>query len=99
MTLRQKILAAALVGVPLLTIVLYLISGRELFTKNNRIVGVTLTDELFGGSEVVQQSVRGPIFGLYIGLDLVMVTVLLSLAIGIIWWLVHRRRNLRKQPI
>jgi len=96
---------AVLVGIPVLVAALWLASGREVFTKHLRVVSVTVTDPLFGDTTVEQRFVAGPIFGYYVGLDLVLGAVLLSLVLaclpyaiaGIAWLLAHRR-TAREEP-
>lgn len=82
---------------PLVLAVLWLGSGRQVLTKHNRVVGVSVTDELFGDTTVVKEFVPGPIFGYYVGLDLVVAAALLCAAIGLTVWVLARRREHRKE--
>ncbi|HOO17631.1 MAG: hypothetical protein KBH81_04325 [Phycisphaerae bacterium] len=92
---RRKIAGLMiLVGVPLLAAVLWLASGRETFTKSGRAVEVAVRDPLFGDMVTETRLERGPIFGYYIGLDLLLLALLLAVVVGAVWWLLarHRRR-------
>ena len=94
MLTRGKLLGVLLlIGLPVLAGILWLASGREALTKSDRIVAVTVTDELFGGTNVEQQLVRGPLFGYYIGLDLVGAVTVVAIVCALIWWWVTRRRR------
>ena len=91
---RSLLFHAILLGVPLLTTVLWLASGHQILTKSARVVDVQIKDPLFGDTIVEKQFVRGPVFGCYIGLDSVIVTSVASLAIGGGAWLLRHRRDL-----
>jgi hypothetical protein len=94
MLTRGKLLGVLLLtGLPVLTAVLWLASGRQALTKSNRIVSVTVTDELFGGANVEQQLVRGPLLGYYVGLDLVGAVTVAAVICALIWWWIARRRG------
>lgn len=85
------------IGLPVLTAVLWLTSGREVLTKSNRIVAVTVSDEMFGGTNVEQRLARGPIFGYYVGLDLVGAVTAAVIVCGLVWaWAARRKR--RRSP-
>ncbi len=84
----------ALAGLPLIAGGLWLASGRETLTKPSRSVTVQVQDELFGGVNTEVRSVRGPILGYYIGLDLVGIVLLAALATAMtLWWISRRRRR------
>lgn len=93
-------------GIPVLVAILWLASGRETLTKHERVVSVTVKDELFGDTNTVSQLRPGPIFGYYVGLDLVIIAVLgslITLAIaGVVLLLIRHRagreRNSREHP-
>ena len=81
--------------VPLLVGVMWLLSGRPVFTSSGRAVEVLVSDPLFGDALPQTRFVPGPIFGYYVGLDLLIATVLLALAAGVIWWWLGRRQRRR----
>ena len=92
---------AILVSVPALVGFLWLASGRERLTKHFRTVSVAETNDLFGDTAIVQKFIPGPILGYYVGLDLVVIVVLVSLAIASTVSLVKllaRRRAAREEP-
>jgi hypothetical protein len=94
MGLRGKLVCRlALLGLPLLTALLWIASGREVFSKSGKAAQVAVRDALFGDTTVQTQFVPGPIFGWYIGLDLVAVVALVCLAAGSAWWWLARRRR------
>jgi hypothetical protein len=86
-----------LLGLPLVAAVLWMSSGREILTKSGKIVAVTVTDELFGGTNVEQRLVRGPLLGYYIGLDVVGAAAAMAVAGGLVWLWITRRRRRRGQ--
>jgi hypothetical protein len=79
--------------------ILWLASGREVLTKPARVVSVTQTDPLFGDTMVVQEFVRGPVFGYYVGLDLVLAAALVSLVVAGVLWLLARHRAWRDRSL
>ncbi len=86
-----------LVGAPLLVSVLWLASGREVFTKSRRLVEIEVRDDLFGDMITETQMVRGPVLGYFVGLDLVAVTASVSLTVGgIMLWSGRRKRTRTK---
>lgn len=96
----RRSLGSLLVALPIATIVLWLVSGRETLTKSARTVSVPVRDELFGDTFVQEKIVHGPIFGYYVGLDLVIVVTLACLVVGIIaWWALrrHARGSTRRE--
>lgn len=98
-TRRRWLFAAILIGIPLLAVALWLGSGREVLTKPQRAVDVQITDKLFGDTIVETKFVRGPVFGYYVGLDLVIVATGACMAIGGISWIVGHRRARRKESV
>jgi hypothetical protein len=83
-----------LLGLPVLVAVLWLSSGRETLTKSHKIVAVTLSDEIFGGTDVQQRFIRGPLLGYYVGLDLVGTVTAAAIVTGLIWrWAARRKRR------
>ena len=90
---------AALVGMPLLTAILWLTSGREVFTKSGKPAQLAVVDPLFGDTSTQTQFVRGPIFGFYVGLDGIMMVTLACVAAGAIWWWLTRRRRRATQLV
>jgi hypothetical protein len=91
--------ALVLVGLPVFAAVLWLSSGREIVTKSGRPVTVQVKDELFGGSNEETHLVPGPIFGYYIGLDLVGAVTAAALGGGAVLWWVSRRRHRHGRPV
>ena len=85
-----------LIGLPLIAAALWISSGRETLTKSGKMIAVTVTDELFGGANVEQRLVRGPLLGYYVGLDVVGAAAAAAVAGGLVWWLVAR---LRRRPV
>ena len=89
-SLRLKILlvvlAATLCGS-------WLGSGREILTKSSRAVEVRVRNELFGDAETETRFVRGPIFGYYVGLDVVVVTGVFFLIAVMVYWARQRMRD------
>ncbi len=83
----------ALAGLPVLVGVLWMASGREVFSKSGKAAQVELRDPLFGDSTVQTRFVPGPVLGYYIGLDLVVVVTLAAMSVGAIWWWIARRRR------
>jgi hypothetical protein len=88
----------ALVGFPVLAGVLWVVSGREVFSKSGKAVQVALADPLFGDTTSRTEFRPGPVLGYYIGLDLVVAVALLAITIGVIWWFVARRRARSVRP-
>jgi len=88
-----------LIGLPVLAAVLWLSSGREIATKSGRPVTVQVKDELFGGFNEETHLVPGPIFGYYVGLDVVGAVTAAALGGGVVLWWVSRRRHLPGQPL
>jgi hypothetical protein len=82
-----------LIGIPVLMGALWLVSGRETFTKWGRSTQVLIQDPLFGDTFAETRFVRGPIFGYYVGLDLFLLSVLAAVVLGAIWWWLARRRR------
>ena len=75
-----------------LTLALWLASGRASLTKSARNVTVEVRDELFGDVTTREDFERGPIFGYFIGLDAV--TVVAGTAVvasGLAWFLTRKR--------
>ncbi len=98
-TRRSIILRSVLAAVPVVVGSLWLVSGRERLTKHERAVDVTVTDDLFGGTNVEKRFVPGPVFGYYIGADMVVGTVAASLAVGGAAWLIGRLGQDRKEML
>ena len=97
-----RILRGVLIAIPIAMIVLWLASGRERLTKRERYVTFERTNELFGGTETVTESVPGPrwAFGYYVGLDLVGLTAAACLALGAgSWWLGRRRQHAKEATV
>lgn len=92
-------LGGILAGVPVLTAALWLASGREVLTKAERAVTVSVPDRLFGDTNDAVRFVRGPVFGYYVGLDLVIATLVVWLAIVGTCWLLGRRRAHQKEIV
>ncbi len=82
-----------LVGVPLVMAILWLASGREVFTKSGKAVEVAVRDPLFGDTTTRTELAPGPIFGYYIGLDLLILALLAAVVAGGLWWWIARRRS------
>jgi hypothetical protein len=87
----------AILALPVVALALWLGSGREVLTKHTRIVGVAVRDDLFGDVNIVQQPVPGPIFGYYVGLDVVVLAILLALLIGVIGYFRYGRSSPRNE--
>lgn len=96
MSRRVWVQLGTCIAAPVLALVLWLVSGREHLTKRFRIVPVQVSDDLFGGTDVVHQDLPGPIFGYYIGSDIVLGSVLLALAGVLLWWFLRRNQNREK---
>jgi hypothetical protein len=79
--------------VPLAVLALWLGSGREVLTKNQKAVVVTVQDEIFGGEESRTEFQSGPILGYYVGLDAVVIAALLCGAAAGTDWLLTRGRG------
>ncbi len=71
--MARRIWTVLLIVIPLAVLVLWMSSGREVLTKSTRWVDVQVQDPLFGLTDVRKTPVPGPIFGYYVGLDLVLV--------------------------
>jgi hypothetical protein len=93
----QKLGCALLAGAPLVALGLWLASGRETLTKAEKIVAVTVRDDLFGDTNTEQRAVSGPIVGHYIGLDAVILVAAAAGVTALVWWWLARRRR-RGQP-
>ena len=77
---------------PAFLLILWAVSGREFHTKTHKAVAVETRDEVFGDVIVQEQFIRGPLLGYYIGIDAVIVSALLALAVsGAYWWWSARR--------
>ena len=97
--MARRAWAVVLIGVPSLLAACWLASGRGIFTKSGKAVDVQVRDELFGTTFVQKQFVSGPIFGYYIGLDLVVaaaVVCLIAWAISV--WIARRRHRPINHP-
>lgn len=79
LTLKRcwKLVRISLFVLPMITGGLWLVSGRETFTKPRRAVEVEMEADLFGDRSWEMQLIPGPILGYYIGLDAVAVSVAL----------------------
>ena len=84
---------AAVVALPLLFVALWASSGRERLTKSAKPVVVDVVD-VFGDHTPETRLVPGPVFGHYIGLDLVGVVVLACAGVAAIGYIVERRGRL-----
>ncbi len=78
---------------PAVVTICWLASGHEVFTKSGKYLNVPVRNELFGDTDIQVQFVPGPLLGYYIGLDLVIVTLLVALFAGLVAWLILRRRR------
>lgn len=79
---------------PVLVVALWVVSGRETLTKPFKFVQIQQRDELFGDVTPVNQEVRGPILGYFIGLDaVVLTTAFTGVASGVVLWLTGRRKT------
>ncbi len=96
---KARVLYGGLIAIFLLVVAGWLASGREMLTKHTRVQSVLVTDELFGDTAPVQQFVKGPVLGYYIGLDLVILTALVVLLAGVVSYVVARRRAARKDRL
>ena len=88
----------ALVGLPVLVCALWLASGREVVSKSGKAMQVEVANPLFGDTTVETQFKPGPVLGYYVGFDLVVVSTLGAATLGLIWWLLARRRRRTVQP-
>lgn len=95
--MARRVFGGILLLLPIVTAGLWLVSGRETLTKSARVVSVQTRDELFGETFTQEKLVPGPIFGYYIGLDLVIAVAGLCLMIWLVWWIVRYRRHIRAQ--
>jgi hypothetical protein len=94
----KYLLYTILVVIPVLTAVLWLASGHEVFSKSGKAAQVTVSDPLFGDTTTQTQFVRGPILGYFVGLDAVAVVTAICLAIAIVCRWVARRRRVQQIP-
>lgn len=97
MSPRARAAAGALLAAPLVALGLWLASGREVLTKPARAVQVTVRDELFGDSTTQVRLESGPVFGYFVGLDVVAATLGAALIVGAIWFSLARRRRMAPQ--
>ncbi|MEK6675024.1 MAG: hypothetical protein AABZ47_05140 [Planctomycetota bacterium] len=72
---------------------LWVTSGREIFTKSSRAVETEVVNELFGDSSSETWLVPGPFFGYYVGFDVVTATVVLSLVVLAVMEVKNRIRS------
>lgn len=93
MTRRQNTFSAIMLVIPLIAAILWAVSGFERLTKSGKHVPVPPQNDVFGDSDPVLQLQPGPIFGYYIGLDLVLISFVSAVAIVFAAWLVERRRR------
>ena len=94
MLTRGKLLGIVLlIGLPVLAGIVWLAGGRETLTKSNKIIAITVGDEVFGGTDVEQRLVPGPLFGYFVGLDLVGAVTIAAGVCGLIWWWAARRKR------
>jgi hypothetical protein len=94
MVTRSKLVGVSvLAGLPLLAAILWLVSGREVLTKSGKVVAVSVQDDLFGGVNLEGRFVSGPLFGYYVGLDLVGVVTGAAIIAGLLWWWAARRKR------
>ena len=89
----------AIGAIPIAAVALWLASGREVLTKPIKHVDMAVRDNLFGGTNLETQDVRGPIWGYFIGLDLVIVACGFSGFGILLMWAIHRRRRRRSASV
>jgi hypothetical protein len=89
---------AAVVALPLLFVALWAWSGRERLTKSAKPVMVDVVD-VFGDHTPETRLVPGPVFGHYIGLDLVGAVVLACAGVAAIGYVVERRGRFAARPL
>jgi ABC-type spermidine/putrescine transport system permease subunit II len=93
MTTRLKRwILSLIIALPVAVIITWLASGREVFTKHTKWVQVSARDPLFGDIITQSREVHGPIAGYYVGLDLVVLSVLIAVIAAIVLWWVNRRQ-------
>ena len=97
MSPRARAAAGALIAAPLVALGLWIVSGREALTKSARVVQVSVRDELFGDTTTQARFESGPVFGYFVGLDVVAATLVAALIVGAIWFVLTRRRRLPTQ--
>ncbi len=96
-TMARRAFGGILLVLPIMTAGLWLASGRETLTKSARVIEVQARDELFGDTFIQEKLVRGPIFGYYIGLDLVIAVAAACLMIWLVWRVARYLRRNRPQ--
>lgn len=82
---------------PVITLGAWLGSGRETFSKTERVVEVSVQDDLFGDTTTRKEFRRGPLAGWYVGLDAVAGVTALSVGTAIAVRLLGRGRRTLKQ--
>ncbi|HEY3241874.1 MAG TPA: hypothetical protein VGM03_00860 [Phycisphaerae bacterium] len=92
MNIGRKIGVAALIGMPVLTLVAWLASGRQVLTKAVRHVPAPVQDELWGPDQTFVTQ-RGPVAGYFIGLDAVIAATLVCGALLLVIAIVRVRRR------
>ncbi|RMF79218.1 MAG: hypothetical protein D6744_09335 [Planctomycetota bacterium] len=86
-----------LLAVAAAAVLVWAITGRETLTKSARAVQVEVVDEVFGDTITETHQVPGPVFGYYLGLDLVVPIVLAAAgAFVVLEWLRRRPAAHRK---
>jgi len=88
--MRLGLLVTAIL--PVIALGAWLGSGRETFSKTERVVEVTVPDDLFG--DATKKEFRpGPLFGWYVGLDAVVGVTAMSVGTAIAVRLLSRTRK------
>jgi hypothetical protein len=90
MNIRRYILMSV-TAVMLSVFSMWAFGGRERLTKSGRAVQVQERDELFGDVTSHVELQPGPVFGFYVGLDVVAITALIAAVVTLVTIRMTRR--------
>jgi hypothetical protein len=93
MTTRiNRLIVGLIIALPVAVIIAWLATGLEVFTKHTKWVQESVRDPLFGDMITQSREVHGPLAGYYIGLDVVILSVLIAVIAATVLWWVNRRQ-------